>query len=94
MRIKKVDLFAKGLRSFATFTEAAVPGRLPAATRGRGSVAEVTKWSLCEPLQLLARARLLEDLAGPDAWIVLDRGNKKNPQHYLLWVQLKEKLFR
>ena len=86
MRITKVDLVAKGLRSFATFTEAAVPGRLPAATRGRGSVAEVTKWSPCEPLQLYARARLLEDLADPDAWSILVLGVQKKATTFLLWL--------
>ena len=36
MRIKKVDLFAKGLRSFATFTEAAVPGSASRCDSGKG----------------------------------------------------------
>ena len=36
LRIKKVDLFAKGLRSFATFTEAAVPGTASRCDSGKG----------------------------------------------------------
>ena len=79
LRIKKVDLFAKGLRSFATFTEATK--LQPRLLLWIGGVAE----GVCEPLQLLARARLLEDLVRRGAWGFWI-GEQKKATTFLLWL--------
>ena len=93
MRIKKVDLVAKGLRSFATFTEAAVPGSASRCDSGKGISCRGNEVVALRTSATFSKNQMLQLLAGIGRevfWI----GGQKKPTTFLLWVQLKEKLFR